>query len=678
MGSDNRKIYELVPFENLNARIFGPQQSTSAPAAASTSSIKTSANNNNKQLLFQGWVAQRKPYNAHTTILTLTLQETPPSGPNALKSGAAKTIQVRFKGAWAKELDNKIPLAQRPKIAFFLDHGKVSFERKQSKEAEKMNSSVWQEQIVVFKSGVQGWHQEATALLSQATSTQDDRDEDEDKFEVGEKVLFEFMPDAKAGKKASSTSTSASASNSTYANALFFDEPMSSLETDHPSGSKSVKPSQGSTYSEDADEIVPTPPTPPKSTSPAVSGSGGNKQASKRPRDEKREQDQGTKKKLQKQVNKPEKRQERKSWGLLASHSKTSTYKYKTVLEISNLETKGSHSDLATIVLVRDENEIKPPGGKAADFRTTFRVTDPSMEDEKEDKLEVTIWAASDSDLPKCKRGDVILLRVFNRGPREVKNDQIIGYKNKALYKVFSPSELSSVQPFITTARLTPPKASFSQLEIDYAKDLVSWWKRAGKDKEEEEELQHDDGRGQPTGKELSARYTGRGPRGRSLVQLKDVVDRQFVDVVAVIVKKWSRHRSDSSQPATIVVTDYTENDMFFDYNPSTAQDWKGPEGQLSMQVNCWGANADEVDKLHYNSLVHLRNLRPAFDSNNAFLEGHLDVDHKHPTRPDIRGLKESEYPEAVKQLQKRKKEYERQFTNDHSIVHSGYVSDSK
>ncbi|KAI5461183.1 hypothetical protein BGZ63DRAFT_486707 [Mariannaea sp. PMI_226] len=131
---------------------------------------------------------------------------------------------------------------------------------------------------------------------------------------------------------------------------------------------------------------------------------------------------------------------------------------------------------------------------------------------------------------------------------------------------------------------------------------------------------------------------------------LKDVVDGQFCDIVAMVV----REPYDGGDKISLWVSDFTENAAFFHYtingaNLADGRDgdpfnytsrfstvtsgtaWSGPYGKRSMQITCWEPHATAIrqTRLALGSWVSVRNLQIKVGRNAANLEGYLREDEK-------------------------------------------------
>ncbi|PNP48307.1 hypothetical protein TGAMA5MH_00590 [Trichoderma gamsii] len=133
--------------------------------------------------------------------------------------------------------------------------------------------------------------------------------------------------------------------------------------------------------------------------------------------------------------------------------------------------------------------------------------------------------------------------------------------------------------------------------------------------------------------------------------ELKDVQIDTFVDVIVQLV----RQPYDNDYRITLWVSDYTENDSFFNfawkgptiradkpadpheyesvmpYVADSGGEWKGPFGKRSMQVTCFDPHTAYVREqgLSIGSWVFLRNLHIRKGRNDANIEGFMREDLK-------------------------------------------------
>ncbi|KAL4944152.1 hypothetical protein BDV06DRAFT_115083 [Aspergillus oleicola] len=154
---------------------------------------------------------------------------------------------------------------------------------------------------------------------------------------------------------------------------------------------------------------------------------------------------------------------------------------------------------------------------------------------------------------------------------------------------------------------------------------------------------------------------------------LKDVQERQFVDLIGEIVKI---HGNDSEK-LTIYLTDYTDNENLFCYASDNDDDpddgregdpysyikrpkkkWNGPSGRMTIQITLWEPHASHLRaNFNVNELVRLKNVRI---KGSRVEEGSLEgVIHTNRDNPNSTNAFQVDHNDSrVKELIDRKDEY--------------------
>lgn len=126
---------------------------------------------------------------------------------------------------------------------------------------------------------------------------------------------------------------------------------------------------------------------------------------------------------------------------------------------------------------------------------------------------------------------------------------------------------------------------------------------------------------------------------------LQDVCEGKFYDLIVQIV----RDPFDFGDKITLYVSDYTENELFFNYTWEGVRDlsfgetggygstplqdsmqkaWIGPYGKKAMQITCYEPNAGYIrHEAKAGSWVSLQNVQVKFGRNGANLEGFMRED---------------------------------------------------
>lgn len=144
---------------------------------------------------------------------------------------------------------------------------------------------------------------------------------------------------------------------------------------------------------------------------------------------------------------------------------------------------------------------------------------------------------------------------------------------------------------------------------------------------------------------------------------IKDLDFNRFYDVRAQVVNVYYTDRA----TVELKVTDYTANKNLFYYADPDKEDdylvtvkgWKGPFGQLTLNVILWESNAAwGRDNISVGDYVYLRNMRTKLSPANK-LEGALHQDRERRDQVDIRKLtKQSE----IDEINNRREAYEKQL----------------
>ncbi|KAI0166968.1 hypothetical protein GGR52DRAFT_584823 [Hypoxylon sp. FL1284] len=154
---------------------------------------------------------------------------------------------------------------------------------------------------------------------------------------------------------------------------------------------------------------------------------------------------------------------------------------------------------------------------------------------------------------------------------------------------------------------------------------------------------------------------------------LKDVQDLQFYDIIGRVV----REPYSQIDIATLWISDYTENDQFFEFSSDPTEapmpqggtgSWPGPFGKRSIQVTCFGLHAQfALEKVKPGDWVQLRNVQVKYGRNSSNLEGYLREDQSSYGRGiqvDILPVLEDpdNIDDRVKAAIRRRAEYEKSF----------------
>lgn len=153
--------------------------------------------------------------------------------------------------------------------------------------------------------------------------------------------------------------------------------------------------------------------------------------------------------------------------------------------------------------------------------------------------------------------------------------------------------------------------------------------------------------------------------------KLESVIDGQYCDVIVNVVKA----PFDTAHNTTLWVSDYTENEHFYqfslddvkglggsfgsyDSNIQATGKWTGPFGRLSMQVTCFEHHASQVNAdVQLDQWIRIRNLRIKTGRNDKNLEGVVGAGGDVERKVDILTVQEDCDP-RLKAAVRRKTEY--------------------
>ncbi|KAK5657290.1 hypothetical protein OQA88_3352 [Cercophora sp. LCS_1] len=198
--------------------------------------------------------------------------------------------------------------------------------------------------------------------------------------------------------------------------------------------------------------------------------------------------------------------------------------------------------------------------------------------------------------------------------------------------------------------------------------------------------------------------------KGKKFSELKDVKDGAFYDLVGFV----PRDPYSSGDRATLYLTDYTENNKFFDFSaegptvtsadpygytrasssPTTTQDqkssWLGPAGKLSIQITCFEPHAGFVEaEVKAGMFVGLNNVRICYGHNISNLEGKMDGErnfngqsrvnvHIFDTSPDRFADLDPNLKEVLKRMEQYRKSHKKRKAEVDEAVEKATVAGSK
>ncbi|KAI1206282.1 uncharacterized protein F4807DRAFT_439563 [Annulohypoxylon truncatum] len=318
---------------------------------------------------------------------------------------------------------------------------------------------------------------------------------------------------------------------------------------------------------------------------------------------------------------------------------------------------------VSVIGLVKDRRAPRETSG--ADWKSTLTIYDKSIEDEPERGLPVNIFRPQ-AEMPEPDATDVVV--ILSAKVQSYRGEVSLLTHRSTVIHVYSARQIPK-----------PPKSAKQALEAplrpkdrppgDPEHEYVSWLyhsivKDTIPDAEEFENLVSQ-----------SRNYKDK------FQTLSDIHDNQFCDTIVNVV----REPYDQMGTTTLWVSDYTENEAFykFSWNAGDVSDgrdgdpygyttknitpstWAGPYGKRSMQVTCFGMDADFAQKeVRAGDWIFLRNLHVKYGHNLNNLEGFVREDRT----AFYSGLKieilQTDDPETIdgrlKEAIRRKRDYEK------------------
>ena len=166
-----------------------------------------------------------------------------------------------------------------------------------------------------------------------------------------------------------------------------------------------------------------------------------------------------------------------------------------------------------------------------------------------------------------------------------------------------------------------------------------------------------------------------------SLIQGLNPTDqdgRVFADLCCEVRKKY-----DENDRVNLSVTDYTSNELLFNYAHGheeeeggeyrdgdefgyTGKDiskWRGPWGRMTLTVTCFDKNAQFVrSNINVGDYVYLSNVHMTMGHNRALLEGKLRGDRGYPDKIHVQKMAREEKVERLQSLLQRKLDYKKRY----------------
>jgi ssDNA-binding domain of telomere protection protein len=295
---------------------------------------------------------------------------------------------------------------------------------------------------------------------------------------------------------------------------------------------------------------------------------------------------------------------------------------------------------------------------KKTDYQLPIRIRDPSLSGGPDPEyLRFKFFKREIKDLPPIGGvGDVVILKRCKQMVRI--NDSIFidtygtlafVFKADSIPQSLLDTELSAInrqQIDSLVYEVNKPDAKVYPTHEERKYVLFLWKWIAGENKGSNI-LRANDAAGRPAMNSAS-RVVAASNQKHAL--LSQVQPSKFYDLTAEVVRIYQ-----SYEKSTLYVTDYTSNNLFYDYtnedelnqiNPAYVTDestgkkiWKGPSGKMALQITLWPPHSEYANiHLTEGSMVELRNVNVVHNKNAMnILEGKLHTDRKFEERVDVR-----------------------------------------
>ncbi|KDE07153.1 hypothetical protein MVLG_02557 [Microbotryum lychnidis-dioicae p1A1 Lamole] len=333
----------------------------------------------------------------------------------------------------------------------------------------------------------------------------------------------------------------------------------------------------------------------------------------------------------------PPKRKPRTAWGLVTTGIEYGAERRFEYIAFSELEQSNNQRHLDVIAIVLNASSIGKSGGK--DYKIALNLGTPDYDQ----PLTAEYFAPSPNDVVNPEIGDVVVLQHMNWSKDR---QRFIGYSdNHPRSAVLKRADLlrdsnSAEAPIMIGAQSEESLAIYGKAEIDYAKDMVRADCSAASANLANSLLA-------TAGTTLTPSMT-RKPKasGRKMTKIMDMRPDVFCDTVVQILRIYSHGNENlktlgPNEPVAIYVTDFTENDLLYDFDEQMED---GLPGQYVLQVSIFGCQAQPLDPLMRPGIgkkpgqgraVHLVNLRPKLNPN-GYLEATIMPDRKYERKRDV------------------------------------------
>ncbi|KAI1093905.1 hypothetical protein F5B19DRAFT_447775 [Rostrohypoxylon terebratum] len=318
---------------------------------------------------------------------------------------------------------------------------------------------------------------------------------------------------------------------------------------------------------------------------------------------------------------------------------------------------------VSVIGLVKDRRSPRETGG--VDWKSAITIYDKSIQDEPEKGLSINIFRPRD-EMPEPDATDVLV--VISAKVQLYRGELSLISHRSTIIHVYSANQIPK-PPKSAKQALEPPLRPKDRPPGDSEHEYVSW-------------LYHSVAKDAIPDTEVFNSQVIQSEHYKDKFQtLSDVREGQFCDVIVHVLKE----PYDQMNVTTLWVSDYTENEAFFKFtwdDESVLEDrngdpygyttvnaapskWAGPYGKRSMQVTCFGNDAEFAQKeIKAGKWIFLRNLHIKYGRNGKNLEGFLREDRTTFNSGLKIDILQTDDPEAVdgrlKEAIRRRREYEK------------------
>ncbi|KAM0526810.1 hypothetical protein ACHAP9_005555 [Verticillium nonalfalfae] len=316
------------------------------------------------------------------------------------------------------------------------------------------------------------------------------------------------------------------------------------------------------------------------------------------------------------------------------------------------------------------------------DFKSTLRLFDLSTQDGYDD-LSLVIFRPEHL-MPRVGAGDVIIMQSAKL--QRYKGDLSLVTHHRTCLHVYQAS-LIPQYPQSANLALKPDPRNPTSKPLLHAEAFVSWLYHSINKSSVPSEAQFREKAEQSLN--LKDKFS----------RLENIREGRFYDLVVQVV----REPYDLVDKATVWITDYTENEMFFpmtagceesdpyNYTPakttdasqSSASAFQGPYGKRCMQLTCFETHAAFVKRwVRQGAYVRLKNIQIKYGHNGQNLEGFLRQDREaslFKVQIEVLETTDAENTDShLKELIRRKRDYFKGRRKDIKLASAGTTGSQK